>query len=651
MKKIFLLEIITEELPPKHLKDIIISFKKNILHQIKNKFLKYKKVEWYLTSRRLIIEIINIHYQDKYINNYIKTNLKNKNITKKKIIKNKIYSDFKEIILKSIKKIHIRKFMHWSNSKIKFIRPIRNVLCLLDKKIININILGVKSTNYTLSNLFIKNNKKIHVTSIHEYKKKIKKYGKVIINFEDRKNIILKKIEKKIKRINGTLKKNTEFLEEISCMTEWPEIYIAKFNKKFLKIYKKLIIHIIEKVQKCFLIYSTKKKITKYFVIVSNVRSKNPKRIISEYENVINEKLKDINFFLKLDKKKKLIENLKKLKKYIFHNKLGTLFDKTVRIKKISYWIAKQIKIKNTHIKKAALLSKCDLLTNMVFEFPEMQGYIGMKYAIIQGENKVVAESIKEQYYPVSYNSKIPKNKISCIISISDKIDTIIGLFSIGKNPNSKNDPFHIRKNSIGIIRILLEKKIEINIIELIKISLSMYIEEKNKKKKIENKIIKYFKKRILSLLKKYNFKKNIILSSIKIFKIIPIKIYKNVLEVSKYDKIQNIKNSYKRIKNIIKNRNIKKLKTNYKIIKKNQIEKKLYLLTKDFKKNIKKMLENYNYKNIFKNINIICKVLNLFFEKVFINDKNEIVRNNRILLLHEIKNQFNRIIKIKYIL
>ncbi|WP_343154869.1 glycine--tRNA ligase subunit beta [Buchnera aphidicola (Pseudoregma panicola)] len=646
MKKDFLLEIITEELPPKNIMKIVKSFYKNIINELKKKFIKYNKIIWYATSRRLAIKINKLKYKKKYIEN-----IKTKKIVKnKKEILIKIIKDIKEIIFNSIKKLNLVKVMYWNDTKTKFIRPIRNILCILENKKINLKILNIKSKNYTLGNFFIKNNKKIYLKNVSDYKEKIKKEGKVIVDSLERKRTMLKEIKKKIKKIDGKLILNKNFLEEINYMIEWPNIYIGKFNNKFLNIYTKLIKHIVETTQKCLIIYSKSNNITNYFIIISNVSKKYSYRIKIDNENIINEKLRDIIFFLHLDAKKKLIDNLDKLKKHIFHKKLGTFFEKTIRIKKISCWISKKIKINKKNVIQASLLSKCDLLTNMVFEFPEMQGYIGMKYAMQEKKNKKISYAIKEQYYPIFYNSKIPKYKISCIISISDKIDTIVGLFISGEKPNSKNDPFYIRKNAYGIIRILLEKKININLIKLIKISINLY--KKNKINKIlEKEIIKYFEKKILSLLiKKYNLKKCFIISSINTFKTIPILIYKNTLEISNYKNIENLKNTYKRISNIIKNKKIfKNSKIKEKIIN-NNIEKKLYFILVIFKKNIKNMIKKLKYKHIFYYIDIICKITNILFKKIFINDKNKKIRNNRILLLKKIKIQFNKIIKLKYI-
>ncbi|WP_343189175.1 glycine--tRNA ligase subunit beta [Buchnera aphidicola (Chaitoregma tattakana)] len=647
MKKKLVLEIITEEMPPKSLMQTIKSLYKNIKTQIQKKSIKYEKINWHATSRRLIIEIKNIFYNNKYIKNFIK-----KNNTKKKKILNfskNLHNDLKFAILVSIKNMYIKKPMHWNKMQIKFIRPIRNILCMLEYENMNIEVLKIHSKNYTFGHFFMTNNKKIHIKNASEYKKKIKKVGKVIISFNERKNKILESIKNKIKKIKGIIKKNESLIEEINFMTEWPQIYIGRFKKKFLKIPSKLIKYVIENIQKCFSIYSKTKEITRNFVIISNIKSINPKRIISDNERIINEKLTDIKFFLKLDRKNELINNLKKLKKHIFHYKLGTFFEKTIRIKKVACWIGKTIKINEKDIIQASLLSKCDLLTNIVFEFPSMQGYIGMKYALAEGKTIEIANSIKEQYYPLNYNSKISKNNLSSAISISDRIDTIVGLFISGEQPFGKNDPFYIRKNAIGIIRILLENKFQINILELIKISIFTY-KKKDISKTIETRIVLYFYKRIIAFFKKYNFENYILSSSIKIFKIIPIKIYLHSLEITNYKNIKIFKNTCKRIKNILKKNKQIKLKKIFKKFINNQIENKLYNLLIIFRKNVKNMLENGEYKNIFEHINIICKVINILFKKIFINDKNKNIKNNRILLLKKTNYQFNKIIILKNI-
>lgn len=682
-KKTFLIEIGTEEMPSKFIKKIAKNFYYNLESELKKYLIKFYKMILFHSPRRIAIQIIKINTSDiiqKYQNRgpSIKNSfneeglltisakkwLKKFNITIKqtKILENEkgkwlLYEHQKnkininnilpKIIISSIKNIKIAQSMIWKDKKIKFSRPIRNITMLLNEKKIISNILGIRSNRYLYGNISTIPYK-IKINHANEYEELLYNKGKVIANFKKRKNIIYDESHKTAKKISGKLNINTNLLDEITCLVEWPVILYGKFKKKFLIIPSEILIYIMESIQKYFPIYNLNNQLTCNFIIVSNNPSTENNNIIIGNERVLNAKLYDINFFLKNDIKNTLQEYFPLLKNIIFHEKLGSMYEKSKRLIILIQYI---IKYTNANIEKSiksAYLSKCDLITQMVYEFPELQGIMGMNYSIYHGECKKIALSLKEQYQPKFSGDNIPSNIIGCSLSLTDKIDTIVGLFLIKKHPKKNKDPFALRRLTIGIIRIIIEKKININLNKIIHKSIKIYkILDINQK--IENKILKFIMDRLYTWYKekKYNIEiiKSVFLCNINncldidnriqaIHQLYPDKLFQDLMIIKK------------RIHNLIKKININ-INQDYQISKKLLIkneEKKLFNEIKNIKKILYPLIIKKKYKESIKTLYYLSNFINNFINNVSINDKNKKIKINRIALLTQIKNFFLKI-------
>ncbi|WP_343189534.1 glycine--tRNA ligase subunit beta [Buchnera aphidicola] len=688
MKYNFLLEIGTEELPSKNIKILTKIFINKLLSEFKKNNLIYKKKLFFLTPRRIGLILTELYQIFNKKNKYIKgpsiinaidkngnftliTNLwiKKYNIDKKKIkyIQNKkgkwllykkkkikIKKIIKYIIKKTLLQLKIIKIMKWGTCKNSFIRPVNNIIILLNEKKIKKKIYSIKSNNITYGNPYITKHK-IKIKHPSQYSEKLFKIGKVINNFKNRKNKIKNDAIYLSKKKNGFIKIKKKLLEEITSLTEWPKVCIAKFKKKFLCLPKKIIIYTIEKYQKCLPIYNKFKKIMSKFIFISNINPKKMKKIILGNEKVINARLNDAIFFYKKDIKLKLEKNYFKLKKIIFYKNLGNILEKTKRIQSLIIIISKKNNINFKKAIRAAYLSKCDLASNLVNEFPETQGIIGMHYANKNKEPKKICKAIKEQYYPRFSKDKLPSNKLSCALSIADRIDNLTGVFIINqKKKKNKNDPFFLRRTVLGLIKIIINKKIKINLNKIIKYCIKNY---KNyfyiNQKKIIKKIKIFIKNKLLEHYKNLNY-------NIKIIKSILYLKKKNILEKNKLILIMNkIKKSkkyllliktYKRIKNILKKNKLINKKINLLFIKKKE-EKKIIYITFKIKKKIKNLIKKKKYKNgILKLLNFI-KPINIFFKIIKINKKNIFKKNNRLLILKNIKKIFLKIINFNYLI
>lgn len=672
MKKNFLIEIGTEELPQKMVRLLGESFHKNFKKQLKIKKLKYSCINWYATSRRLAIKINDLVLNKKkiYIIKKENSKFKLKNNEKKKdnkkiitkvknyIIEKTNYFIFNKItnkniqnkiliklILKCIKKLPIIKFMRFGENEIKFIRPVRSIIILFGEKLITGKIFNVNSKKIIYGHQFM-GKKKIFIKSAKQYPDVLFKKGKVIADYEIRKTILKKKIIKIAKKINGIIKLKNYILEELTSLVEWPIVLHGKFNKKFLKLPNKVLLYIIEKKQKYIAVYNAENQLINNFIFISNIQTNKKNKIIFWNEKIIHSILTDAEYFYKIDKKKKLEQYLLNLKKVLFQNSLGNLYEKSKRLQKLSNWIAIQIKANPIQSSRAALLSKCDLATNLVFEFSGTQGDVGMHYALINGEEKNVAIAIKEQYKPNFPNEKIASNIISNVLALADRFDNLVGIIGINKKPNGSQDPFGLRRITNGILRIIIEKKYDLDLNILIEKSIELY----NKKlinPKTSQEVLNFILNRLLKFYQNLGYKKNIIQSAL-IYKTINlIDLDKRIKSINNFSNLKESKILIainKRISNILK-KSKKEIKNNFSTeILKTKEEKDLTIHFFYLKKKIKKLLKNKEYEKALIECSNLNQKINLFFKKVFIFDKNLKIQLNRLILLKNIKNIFLKI-------
>ncbi|CAL4319300.1 Glycine--tRNA ligase beta subunit [Buchnera aphidicola (Thelaxes suberi)] len=675
MKKTLLIEIYTEEIPHTELKNIILSLYNNIIKELKQFNIQYEKIKWYASPRRLGIKIYQIVMERKIkkkkiigpstkiaINKEKKLNhiglswVKKYNIDKNKIfflqnnqgswvaqqsfntIEN-VKNVLPEIIHNAINHIKLTRTMKWNNNSISFIRPVRNILAMIDDKILKIKIFELYATNYTYGHFFM-NNSKIFFQHAKEYPALLFNKGKVLVDFFERKKNITNQIEKKLNQLNGAININQNLLDEITSLVEYPVTLVGKFQKEYLNIPHEIIINILQKYQKHIPVYINN-QLSNYFLIISNIVSSNNQAIITGNQKIVHAKLFDAQFFLKQDQKFKLINNLTILKKTIFQENLGTLYEKTIRIYHLVKWIGLALKIQVQYGIRAAILCKCDLVSNIVFEFPEMQGIIGKYYAIKEKENLLTAQAIQEHYYPILSHSSLPTTKIGCVLSLSDKIDTIVGLSILKKYPKKNQDPYKIKRLSTGILRIILEKNFSIDLTLLIKKSFFLY--NYNYSKQEINKVLNLILHRIYHIYEKNKIEKRVIKSVMLAYKNeILLNIDKKIQSVHQFIQSKHFLELmliYKRIRNILnKNKHMSHYKNINTALFQTKYEFDLYHKTTIINKKISYLFNKKDYWNIlFVTINI-KDVINNFFQHVLIQNNNRDIYLNRLSLLFVVK-------------
>ena len=567
------------------------------------------------------------------------------------------------ILEKTLGEISWKKAMKWGErSNIKWVRPLKNILCIFNNRKLSINFLDFQSNNLLFySNPMIR--KSFKIKNIKDYFKYLEVMN-VEINQKKRKKLISLEIIKISKKNNLKYIPDEKLLEEVISIVDFPNVFMAEFNREFLNLPTQILTTTMKSHQKYFPLYDKNNSISNKFIVVANIKPNDKgKKIIEGNQRVINARLNDANFFWKKDLNKSFLANKNKLDKVIFHHRLGTLRDKIDRINLIIESICKISKLKKSEVKTlktAASLFKNDLVTEVVREFPSLQGTMGYYYAKNDNYQKPVLEAILEQYKPVGPKDKTPSLVTSKILSIVDKLDSLVGFFIIDQAPTSSKDPFALRRASLGIIRNIIEGKIKINLTKLILETIEIYfiknpkIFEKTKKEEVLKKIIQFILERFENLNKDKSQVYDLVFRSLKIdetnlnlFEIDNnIKGLKDFISTQEGNEALRI---LKRILNILQsekfnfaNYTINDLNKNYLVSKEEKIVYDLVAQRKTSK----------NFKDEFVLLIKYIKPIRNFFDKVKVNADDKNIKKNRFILLSIVYNSvggyinFSRIIK-----
>ena len=379
-----------------------------------------------------------------------------------------------DIVANALAKLPIPKPMRWADKTVQFIRPVHTVTMLLGDELIEGEILGVASARTIRGHRFL-GEKEFEIQHADQYPQLLREKGSVVADFNERKAEILAKSQAKATALGGVADIEESLLEEVTSLVEYPNVLAAKFEERFLAVPAEALVYTMKGDQKYFPIYDKEGKLLPHFIFVSNINPEDPTAIIEGNEKVVRPRLTDAEFFFKTDLKQKLVDRLPRLETVLFQQQLGTLKDKTDRIEQLAGEIAKQIGADEAKAKRAGLLSKCDLMTNMVFEFTDTQGVMGMHYARHDGEDEEVAEALNEQYMPRFAGDELPKSLVASAVALADKFDTLTGIFGIGQAPKGSADPFALRRAALGALRIIVEKNLPLDLEDLVKKSAALF--------------------------------------------------------------------------------------------------------------------------------------------------------------------------------
>ena len=557
-----------------------------------------------------------------------------------------------EFIPKILGNYQWKKSMKWGEFDLNWGRPLKSILSVFDKKIINFKFHHLVSSNSTFIDKDFEEKKKIF-ENFKTYEKFFEKQGIFIDQnkrLKNNKSKFFKNFKKKKLKIN----ENPKLIDEVVNLVDSPNILLCNFDKKFLSIPKEILTLTMETHQKYFPTFNDKNEITNEFLIVAN--KKDHKGLIKiGNERVVEARLSDAEFFWNKDKTQNLVKKVSELKSMNFFKGLGTYFDKVQRMRKLGGMISDELLISKEKVELSASICKTDLTSELVGEFPELQGVMGGYFSAYQGFDKDISLALTEQYLPIGLNSKVPKKPFSIALSITDKIDTIVGFFGINEKPTSSKDPLALRRTALGIIRTIIENKKNLKINDLLNYSSSLYEDQglNLTNKNLQKELNDFLKDRFKYYLKEKEIRYDIIDASISSFSLN--KLFSSYEKARCLNKIINnqigidITSSYKRASNILenemKNNKIEINNTTDPGIFKSDFEKNLYKKINEIKKYYSTINNDENYEKSLSILADARKEVFEFFDNVKVNEENEILRKNRLELINMLCKTFQNFI------
>jgi glycyl-tRNA synthetase beta chain len=684
-----LLEIGMEEIPARFLKDTLKDIENYIKKEFKDKRIKYSNIKTYGTPRRLVLNVNEVSLKQE---DFTEINIgpskkvafddageptkaclgfaKSQGIDVKELeiidtdkgeyigVKKHIAGvETKELIPNILREcilnINFKKSMRWGTKKIRFARPIRWILAMMNNELIEFEIEGIKTGLKSFGHRFF--GSEFEVESIEDYFNKIKE-NNVIIDIEERKNKIVESIKSKCTKVGEQVLLDEELLEEVTNLVEYPYPIVGRFNSEFLEVPQEVLIITMQVHQRYFPILDENGKLLPKFVVIRN-GIEDSENVKKGNEKVIGARLSDARFFFNEDLKRTLDSFVEDLKNVVYQKDLGTIYEKIERNKELAKYLVDKLNIKELeeNILRTVYLSKADLVSNMIGEkeYTKLQGFMGKVYAEKAGEDKDVALGIEEHYFPRYQGDKLPTTLEGAITGIVDKIDTLVGCFGVGLIPTGSKDPYALRRATLGIVNVILNSKLNINLLDLVNKSLDIYESKnilKSSREEVLNQVKEFIKQRVINVFTDLKYSKDYVNAIVEVSfeNIIEVEAkLKALVNISKNDNFDDIINLVKRIENISKDYHNTDVKEE---LLKEEKEKELFNYTEKVKIDIKENLENNDYDNYFDIILNSKNIINEFFDNVMVMDKDENIKNNRLALLKSIYNEFSKVADLKYI-
>jgi len=540
-----------------------------------------------------------------------------------------------------LKKIQWKKSMKWGNFELNWARPLKSILAVFDKKKISFKFGHLNSSNVTFVDKEFEDKTKIFL-DFKTYNNFFKSQ-EIIVNHDQRKKFI----EENLQKISNTKKiifeKNQKLLDEVVNLTDSPNLLICEFDKKFLNIPKEILTITMQYHQKYFPSYDAKGNITNEFVVVAN--RKDSKGLIKiGNERVVEARLSDAEFFWKKDKSQNLVKSVSKLKNINYFKGLGSYFDKVQRMRKLGGMISDELLISKEKVELSASISKVDLLSDLVGEFPELQGVMGGYFAEAQGFDKEITQAISEQYLPIGLESQLPKKPFSIALSISDKIDTLVGFFGINQKPTSSKDPYALRRLALGIVRTIVENKKDFKIRGLIDYSINLYLEQgfEFSNKNLQKELQEFLMERLKYYLKEKKIRQDIAESCISVLNIDnSVIIFRKASCLNKVinkpvgkDIIASYKRAYSILDSEQKNGQLDLSNTTDPGIFKSDFEKNLFKKINELRKYFSSINKDEDFEQSLANLAGAKKLVFEFFDNVIVNEQDQSIKKNRLELI-----------------
>ncbi|WP_165009110.1 glycine--tRNA ligase subunit beta [Neisseria yangbaofengii] len=678
MTQTLLIELLTEELPPKALNNLGNHFAASIAEGLEKAQLIDGEVKFtaYASPRRLAVQVKNVKsvQVDQQIvkkGPAVANAMKNGAPTKAlegfargagaKIEDLKIINDGKQdvyayeytqagkplgglledIINQAVKKLPIPKVMRWGSSTFTFVRPVHSLIVLHGADVVNASILGLQSGNATLGHRFLSDGV-ITIQQADSYAGQLRTEGKVIASFAERKAAIQTALNQQAGRLNATVAADDSLLEEVTALVEWPVVLEAGFEEHFLTVPQECLILTMQQNQKYFPLLDASGKLMNRFLLVSNLEAANPSNIISGNERVLRARLADAEFFYQQDQKATLESRLPKLSQVVYHNKLGNQAERIERLAAISRHIAESLDADAAAAERATRLSKADLVTEMVGEFPELQGTMGKYYARLDGETEEIANAIEQHYQPRFAGDALPEGKVATAAALSDKLETLVGIWGIGLIPTGDKDPYALRRSALGILRMVMQNDLNVN--ELIQTAFAAF-PQGLLNANTPSEVAEFMQARLAVLLQN-DYPQDIVaavlaknpsrlndveakLQAVAAFKALP--------------EAAALTAANKRVQNLLKKADAELGTVNESLLQQDE-EKALFAAARDLQPKIAAALAQGDFQTALTELAAIKPQVDAFFDGVMVMADDTAVKQNRLALLDQLAGQMNAV-------
>ena len=672
MNKKLLFEIGTEEIPARFIAKTKADMKGYLEKTLKELHIEYKSIELKCTPRRFVVVIDELAENQATVEEELKGPakkiafdennnpskallgfLKGKDISPEEVYFKTVGKDeyahikltkegqavkglLKDIFEGMIKSTTFPKSMRWGGKNIRFVRPIRYFVCLMDEEVIDFEIEGIKTGNITKGHRFL-GSSEIVINTPDEYEAKLKE-NFVILDDEQRKALILEQCKAVADSLGGTLMMDEDLLEEVNYIVEYPTAFYGEFEKSYLSLPKEAIITPMKEHQRYFPVLGADGKLLNKFITVRNGDSYAIDNVKRGNEKVLDARLSDALFFYHEDTKKPLEAYVERLDTIVFQQKLGTILDKTKRIQNLSEKIAKALALTLPNLDRAAYLSKADLTTAMVFEFTELQGIMGRYYANLSNEPSEVAEAIYEHYLPRFAGDELPSTNEGIILALSDRLDSVAGFFAIGIQPTGSQDPYALRRQALGILNIMMEKKLDVRLFDLLDLALENFDFEDMDKQSVKSDLMSFFELRLKNLFTDMGIRYDVVDAIINIEDSNPFDLLIRAKDLDAWVKNNSVTEAlqtFSRISNISKEAIAGKVDE---ALFAHDSEAKLNTAYNSIKAEVEAMLARREYVKALELLISIKDSVDTFFDSVMIMDENMDIRANRLAMLSNIR-------------
>jgi glycyl-tRNA synthetase beta chain len=682
--EMLLVELLTEELPPKSLKRLSEVFARAVTDGLKEKQFAGDdaQVEIFATPRRLAVRVSKIlaMQADRTIERKgpsVQVGLDSdgqpttallgfarscgadvKKLERRKDDRSEYFvfvsrqkgeplaSHLTAIVEAALKKLPVAKLMRWGSGDAQFVRPVHGVMLLYGSKVIPGTVLGLKSANKTRGHRFLSQGP-LAVKRAADYVKVLAKQGRVVASFEQRRDAIVRGLDtaasKLGKNVSWRLGKETDLVDEVTSIVESPHVYVGTFDPAFLDVPRECLIVSMQQHQKYFPLADAQGKLLAKFLFVSNMHPADASQIVHGNERVLRARLSDAKFFFDQDRKAKLAERVPRLANVVYHNKLGSQLERVQRVQKIALGIAAMLGADKTAVERAAYLAKADLLTDMVGEFPELQGIMGRYYARHDGEVPDVADAIEQHYFPRAAGGTLPENTVAACVALADKLDTLAGMFGIGQQPTGDKDPFGLRRAALGVIRIIMEKRLPLSSADIVNLAfrcqpvggrnagadllvflterLRGYLREQGHSAQEVDTVLSAGTLRLADV--------SAVLEAVKKFQQLP--------------EAADLAAANKRIVNILKKAGVERINADASMLTESA-ERALYDAMQGLKPDVESRFTSQDYTGALQMLAQLKQPVDAFFDKVMVMADDTRVRDNRLALLGDLKALMNRV-------